>query len=422
MNITKLVLNNYKRLFLNDITNIEYTPTSVMQIILGQNGSGKSSLLEQLTPLPPVVKKEFRDGGYKEITISHNDQTYTLRSGLGTGHSFVLEGTELNPGGTITSQLKLVEYHFGITPHIQQILLGKKQFTGMSFAERKKWVSDMSAIDYSYPIMVYTKLKQRHRDIVGGIKLLQNNIVKVKNTELPKEVIDKLGSDKKHLIVLIDHMLTLINSNVSGGDIGAVGDTISRIVDAINAIDIDKELTLDNMKNLKSGYEARLVLLNERLSELYKHLSDRTKQETLDDASIWVDKKKDILKKIKLVLGTSELGNISDIETVSKYLKDNYMDMVSLVTRLDEYSGVDICKDNLLMLNRRISALETKLYNNTKSYNKLEERIDHLKAHSGDDNIVVCPKCDNRWNPEYTSEEYDSCVTNLGVLGNDIGI
>ena len=63
--IHKIILNNYNRFFLNNITRIEYTPKMKLQLILGSNGSGKSSLISELNPLP-INKNDFQEDGYKE--------------------------------------------------------------------------------------------------------------------------------------------------------------------------------------------------------------------------------------------------------------------------------------------------------------------------------------------------------------------
>ena len=70
MKIDKIILYRYRRLSLNSIERLEYTPENNIQVIIGRNMSGKSSLLKELSPLPPELKKEFKDEGYKEIHIS----------------------------------------------------------------------------------------------------------------------------------------------------------------------------------------------------------------------------------------------------------------------------------------------------------------------------------------------------------------
>ena len=68
--IKNIELLNYDRFFLNNISKIDYSPLSKLQLVLGSNGSGKSSLLAQLNPLP-INKNDFREKGYKTITIEN---------------------------------------------------------------------------------------------------------------------------------------------------------------------------------------------------------------------------------------------------------------------------------------------------------------------------------------------------------------
>ena len=65
MFLTHLKLKGYTRIAQNSIDCIEIDFTKPMQIVLGSNGSGKSSLLEQLSLLPPVTSAEFAKGGFK---------------------------------------------------------------------------------------------------------------------------------------------------------------------------------------------------------------------------------------------------------------------------------------------------------------------------------------------------------------------
>ena len=79
MRIIELVLFNYKRFSLNNIKEFTYRPQMKAQLILGTNGSGKSSLLSELSPLPSR-SKDFFDDGYKLIKIEHRGNLYILKS------------------------------------------------------------------------------------------------------------------------------------------------------------------------------------------------------------------------------------------------------------------------------------------------------------------------------------------------------
>ena len=78
----------------------------------------------------------------------------------------------MNPGGTKKVQLDLIKEHFNLTPAILDILQNTNSLTVMSPSERKHWFTEMSNVDYVFPIKVYNLLKQRHRDILGFIKLI----------------------------------------------------------------------------------------------------------------------------------------------------------------------------------------------------------------------------------------------------------
>ena len=102
MKITKLILQDYNRMKSNNYSKIEYTPSDNVQIILGTNGYGKSSLLYELSPLPADLNKHYGDNGYKEIHISHNNMEYVCISDKSKGkHSFKInDGEEMNGGGS----------------------------------------------------------------------------------------------------------------------------------------------------------------------------------------------------------------------------------------------------------------------------------------------------------------------------------
>ena len=118
MRIIELELHKYIRLAFSAIETIVYRPELDSQIIIGSNGSGKSSLMAELNPLP-VAKNYMLPGGYKRIKIEHKGIYYTLLSTYGKGakNSFI-EHTESgakiehNEGGTGVAQKILIEKIF----------------------------------------------------------------------------------------------------------------------------------------------------------------------------------------------------------------------------------------------------------------------------------------------------------------------
>ena len=139
MQITYLKLVNYSRIKLNHIQSIELDFSDPIQLILGTNGCGKSSILSELTPFPPA-SEFYSKGGGKTIHISHNNCSYILTTVFNKPsgeHSFIKNGTELNLGSTFTAQKLLVLDEFGISQEVLNLLLGYDKFTKMDSNKRK---------------------------------------------------------------------------------------------------------------------------------------------------------------------------------------------------------------------------------------------------------------------------------------------
>ncbi|EKD22554.1 MAG: putative SbcC [uncultured bacterium] len=178
MIIESLELIGYRRLALNAINSLTFVPKEQIQLILGTNGSGKSSLIKELTPIPPDPSDYIRTGSKKIIINSHGNN-YTLKSTFAptTRHSFIKNDEELNPGGTVTVFKELVRQEFNLTNEIHELLTGFELFHSMSPARRREWFTRLSDTSYDYALMVYNRLRERSRDISGALKMAKKHIV-----------------------------------------------------------------------------------------------------------------------------------------------------------------------------------------------------------------------------------------------------
>lgn len=177
MKITKLMLFRNRKLNLLNEETFQLEPTTGRVILMGISGSGKSTILSELSPLPSRMR-DYYDGGYKEIHIEKDGKKYILTSsGSGAGdHSFLVNGNELNTGNTLTVQYQLVEEHFGYTKEIHAVLLGKERFTQMSGNSRRNWFSTMSKTDSDFISKLWQAINSGKRDIVGALKNNANKI------------------------------------------------------------------------------------------------------------------------------------------------------------------------------------------------------------------------------------------------------
>ena len=190
MKILELELKGYKRLSLNQIETIQLTPQNKFHWILGTNGSGKSSLMKELTPLA-ASPANYHKGGYKKIVLEHRGDIYKLESNfVGPKNLFtfvVVKGDkeeELNPGHTSTVFNNLVLQHFGITKDIHELSIGTREFSGLSPNDRKQLLTKISDTDYSFALGYFQRLLSLYRDTLGSIKTDQNRLLEAKNKML----------------------------------------------------------------------------------------------------------------------------------------------------------------------------------------------------------------------------------------------
>lgn len=168
-----LILENYIPLLSSGIHRVELNPVQMVNLFVATNGTGKTSILKECNPCPP------ENGNYKEgrkySRWKVKNKTYVLDSytGIGNGHSFKVDGKELNTGGTFTVQKDLCDSHFGIDPNTCRVLSGIRiadRFSAMSANRRKEIFMDVYPNDTQYALGVYNKLRTERNELKAAIK------------------------------------------------------------------------------------------------------------------------------------------------------------------------------------------------------------------------------------------------------------
>jgi hypothetical protein len=179
MRIIDIELAGYKRLVFNTVAVFKMSFTQVIQMVLGTNGTGKSSLLSELTPLP-ANGSDFNKGGSKIITISHRGNHYRLVNRFDTQkgwHSFEKNGEELNLSHLQTTQYELCQQEFGYNDNIRRLLQGKIKFSQMLPKARREWLTLLSDVDFDYAIQIYDKLRRELSAASGFLKVQRGRLV-----------------------------------------------------------------------------------------------------------------------------------------------------------------------------------------------------------------------------------------------------
>ena len=276
MVLRKLVLHRFKRFFLTGVEHFVFIPTENITVIAWSNGMGKSSLLSQMSPLPADLKKDYNEGGYKIIEFVIGTDEYILSSGyIGKSkHSFVKNGIELNQGGTSAVQKQLAEEHLKITPSIFNIMLGVDQLTTMSPSIRKQWFTMLSPVDYTYSIRVWNELRSRARDIVGSIKIAQDDLVKKSAGVIDEKQLSALQEESSKLERSIERLADGLVHLDRPSYIENIDSVFSRL-DSNNSTRSDLierygNLTLETVNVMLGNAESELKSTNDELMKKYE--------------------------------------------------------------------------------------------------------------------------------------------------------
>lgn len=424
-------------MLLRSINYIKITPKSKIQIILGTNSSGKSSLLKELSPLPanPI---DYLKGGYKIIDITHNNSSYILKCIFDTNNKFhfIKDGEELNPGGTVSTYKELVKTYFNLDITIHDLLVGNTNFHSMSVAERRNWFTKISDSDYTYAISFYQKLKDQLRDIQGAIKINQSKLLSETDKLLSKEDEDKYLKEIDGLNKLINSLLKLKSSNFTSKDnvldeIDIIENKLIKLSDVI----INNKKKFDNRYNFNCiadidksiiDTKASIVELTNRNTKLLEEIDIEQKTISLlekSNISSFKNLDKDIIKLENEILSLEEQTTIKlDFSNNEKALNT----LVSILPNLvDIFSDLKSNEDKKYSptqhskLTEKVQELDSRILNQEKILNKLiidKRQLEHYKEH----NKLECPECKHKWVKDYSERDYNSILNNINELADQI--
>lgn len=420
MIIKKLELYKFKRFFLSQVDHFILEPKSNIMIMAWGNGKGKSSLLSVLNPLPAELKRDFKEDGYKYIEIMHRGHEYKISSGKleKNKHSFIYDDVELNPGGTKRVQLELVSEHFNLTPNINQILLGTDRFTQMSPAIRKEWFNKLSTIDYTYPIKVYNNLKSRYRDITGGIKLFQENVVKLTADIITEEELTKLKDQRANLEGLITYILSLYTHD-EGIDVDTT--ILKDLNGVVNELRNNSYVTLPSYD--LDYYTANLAKLETNINTLKTDIkSIQDKLHILENKNKFDGKSLEELDTIRKdkVSRLLELrkSNKFKIPLYRAYMLSNtfnmlYQNLIAYVSELNDYERPSISLKLIEETIDKLTGVDNELKVIDRKIQQVKGELNGLEKYNKAEDMVICPQCQNQFHVHYDPNKSKLLTTML---------
>ena len=436
MIIKKLRLEGYKRLMLAGTQTLEINPQSEMQLLIGSNGSGKSSVLEELSPLPGN-HKHFIAGGLKEVHIEHEGILYKFINEYirGTGKHTIIRGSDIiHDQGTITIQREWVENLFGYTHEIHEILTGQTNFTSMPATKRREWLTRMTPMSLDYVFKVYNTKRMMVRDNKGVIKHLNARLTKETETQegvpLDQKALQKAYDEKEKILKDL-----YINRNPSHQspyiDVETYGNTFRSAVEDARAF-LKRYPKLDSINEINSSESLTEALrdIGERIASLKdKHeflLGEIEKLPTVDvefqkeDLNTLIDEWEKInielnqapLEKWKSPENVFPVFSIHSLNQPKAVLEEYRSSMLSLIHSIPEnkegyYSKErgQKAKDKLKEYQDQYRGIENQALNTSK-------KIQHIESCEK----VTCPQCDHGFIPGVSKSTLGDLKEQLTVL------
>lgn len=139
MRYLSFTIHHFKPLLHQHTETLTIADLPKIVIVQGENGSGKSSLLRELSPLP-ATKTDYLKDGYKRLELEHQGRHYLISSDFTQTnyHSFRCEQVELNTGGTAEIQEQLCQQHLGFSPLLYRLTRLQYRYTEMTKSQRKE--------------------------------------------------------------------------------------------------------------------------------------------------------------------------------------------------------------------------------------------------------------------------------------------
>lgn len=172
--LLSITLDGYVPLGTSGIQTVELSTNHIINLFISVNGAGKTSVMKEMNPLVPD-KKNYKEGGSKKTEWQLGTNHFKLESYpyKDNGHSFLMNGEELNKNGTGQYQKDLVQAHFRLNTNLNRVLSGLRAsdlLTTMEPTRRKDILMQIYPNDTESALTVYNKLRIERNSLRGAIK------------------------------------------------------------------------------------------------------------------------------------------------------------------------------------------------------------------------------------------------------------
>lgn len=281
---------------------IEVKPSAKVQMILGTNGSGKSSFAQLgFSPLP-INHKWMKPDGYFIKEGTYKGDRYYLEGRYGSKVTFTFKKNDevLLDNGSITPYLDLVRIHLDYTRWLHDLLLGKIKFTDLGPVQRQDFLSKISNSDFTQVFKLLTSYKKLHGHYLSVGTFLQGRINEESSRLLDEEELKQHQKLKEQLQAEIEEVQAIPSLDIRNVDLQA---SYTQLQDIINkqlyanhtnpvreSLEALKEFEADNVRQLNE-VQGQLSLISTDLQNLTQKLgfienSDENKSELMEELKV----------------------------------------------------------------------------------------------------------------------------------------
>ena len=396
MKILELILENFAPIYVAMKKkyikiDLRYSTNRVV-LLVGDNGTGKTSILSQLHPFAYPGNMDIRNNaelildrvdGYKEIHIQDGDNIYIIKHHYlyslngRTVKSFIMKnGIELNPNGNVTSFKELIMMEFSLElDYLKLIRLGSNvtNFIDMKAAERKNFASNLLS-DIDTFSSFYRKVNNDSRTLNSILRSVTDKLDKLK-------ILDE--NDIKRQINELDSSLQIKKTefNDCNSDIGKIQGSIETLIpEGIQSFDYQFKLDKSFMSDYNKELRIKETKLNKFNLIVFGNIESSIKK--LD---------KDIDEYNQQILMNTKMN-----EFYFKQLNNLYEQKTERENNL-KYITSDLEYDNL-------KELYDNLFN---EYQKLDKIYNNYNTKCTKDDILTALKL---------MQEIDSCGNNINAF------
>lgn len=425
MKLIRLELHKCKRLSLGEIEKFVIEPTTPIQFIIGTNGSGKTSVIQEMSPFPPD-KNDFEEGGYKKAIFSLEGkviEVLSIYSGGPGEHSFLVDGVEKNDGGTLRVQQELCRQYFRYTEEIHQLITNVSAdagLTSMGLTERKKWFTLLADSNYDYAVSVFKKTQEKYNESKAALKRSKERLAVEAAKILSIEEMDKLRSECEELyrkvqmlIEIKEPLMTPAEDLVHQANQGAMG--LKKLAEQVKelTLSLNPELPKDLKKcqSQKTELTAHLEFTEKKADqtakeyEQFKERYDASKKTQMQNAAQLAQLIENGQKEIEQLLTSLVVADANVSHPEQGIATVEYLIGFAAEHRseLSMYKDKDYSRQKLLSLINQLGSLVGEITQVSNLLSKTEQVIEHQRNHQRESD-VQCPQCRHVFQPNFSEK------------------